>query len=433
MQSLATKLIKAIKQFSSSYNLRMHKDSLHLSTILFGFILTFTSSFGQTFFISLFSWPIRESLSLTNFEFSALYSAATLLSAFALSMTGPMIDSLRLSTVTGITLLGLFSGVVAFSFAEIHITILFVALFCLRQFGQGLLTLISSATISRGFQGARGRAISISTLGHPIGEAILPSIAVILLAHYGLQQTWLIIACSLAILSLLIILISKRISSNREHTEQSSAAFTAPQTNNNWTRKEVLADSNFWLLLPMLNTVPFIITALFFHQTSIAQDKQWSVELFAASFSFYALAQVTGSLLSGALIDRWNARIVIRFTLIPLVLACLVLSISNASYALWVFMGLAGLSAGAMFPASIASLSETYGVRHIASIKSSVVTVLVLSTAISPPLIGWMLDQQVSVNTVARYLCAGAMVTVALGNASITRINKRLKRRVSAD
>lgn len=405
----------------------MPKNSLHLNTILFGFILTFTSSFGQTFFISLFSLPIRESLSLSNFEFSALYSAATLLSAFALSFTGPMIDSLRLPTVTGLSLMGLLTGVVAFSFAELHVVILFIALFCLRQFGQGLLTLISSATMTRGFQGARGRAISLSTLGHPVGEAILPTIAVVLLAQHGLQKTWLIIACSLTLLSILIFFIAKHISISAEKPEQYKSAVDIAQNENNWSRKEVLRDGNFWLLLPMLNTVPFILTALFFHQTSIAHSKQWSVEMFAASFGFYALAQVMGSLLSGSLIDRYNARIVIRFALVPLIFACLTLSISNTPYALWVFMGLAGLSAGAMFPASIASLSEAYGVRHIASIKSSVISVLVLSTAISPPLIGWMLDHQVNIDSVTAYFSLGALATVALGNAAITRINKRLQ------
>lgn len=401
----------------------MCKNNLRLDILLFGFLLTFTSSFGQTFFISLFSAPIRESLSLSNFELSAVYSIATLLSAATLPWTGLAIDSMRLQNVTALSLLGLLIGAVAFSFAQTHIAILFIALFCLRQFGQGMLTLISATTMSRGFQGKRGRALSLSTLGHPIGEAIFPSIAVAALLTYGIQKSWLLIAVCLVALSTVIVFVAYRTTTTRKPDKVN--VNNKKDRHKPWSRREVLRDGFFWMLLPMLTTVPFVITGLFFHQTVIAESKQWSAPLFAASFSVYAFTQVAGSLVTGALVDRWNARRLLRFTLFPLLFACMMLATSNTTVALWLFMGLAGLSTGAMFPSTMAALTEIYGVRNIGSIKSVVASAMVFSTAISPPIIGWFLDHNTNINSVVACLGIGVVISLAIGNLSLMLINQR--------
>ncbi len=49
--------------------------------LLFGFLMTFSSSLGQTYFIGLFGGHIRLDLDLSHGAFGAIYSAATLVSA----------------------------------------------------------------------------------------------------------------------------------------------------------------------------------------------------------------------------------------------------------------------------------------------------------------------------------------------------------------
>ena len=52
--------------------------SLSLKVIIFGFIFTFFSSFGQSFFLGLFNSSIRNELSITHGQFGSIYASATI-------------------------------------------------------------------------------------------------------------------------------------------------------------------------------------------------------------------------------------------------------------------------------------------------------------------------------------------------------------------
>ena len=71
--------------------------SLSLKVIIFGFIFTFFSSFGQSFFLGLFNSSIRETLSITHGQFGTIYASATLLSSFLLIWVGKKIDDINIS------------------------------------------------------------------------------------------------------------------------------------------------------------------------------------------------------------------------------------------------------------------------------------------------------------------------------------------------
>ena len=64
--------------------------------IVFGFVFTFFSSVGQSFFIGLFNSNIREELNISHGEFGTLYGIATLCSSLTLIWLGKKIDDLRL-------------------------------------------------------------------------------------------------------------------------------------------------------------------------------------------------------------------------------------------------------------------------------------------------------------------------------------------------
>ena len=64
--------------------------------IIFGFVFTFFSSIGQSFFIGIFNPDIRTELNVTHGEFGMLYGSATLCSSFTLIWLGKKIDDLKL-------------------------------------------------------------------------------------------------------------------------------------------------------------------------------------------------------------------------------------------------------------------------------------------------------------------------------------------------
>ncbi len=70
--------------------------SLNKKIIIFGFIFTFFSSFGQSFFLGLFNAPIRNELGITHGQFGNLYATATICSSLLLVWVGKKIDDYKL-------------------------------------------------------------------------------------------------------------------------------------------------------------------------------------------------------------------------------------------------------------------------------------------------------------------------------------------------
>ena len=74
----------------------MSNIKLSFKIIIFGFIFTFFSSFGQSFFIGLFNSNIRADLNISHGQFGAIYALATLISSFTLIWVGKKIDDFKL-------------------------------------------------------------------------------------------------------------------------------------------------------------------------------------------------------------------------------------------------------------------------------------------------------------------------------------------------
>ncbi|MEO1293198.1 MAG: MFS transporter, partial [Pseudomonadota bacterium] len=156
-----------------------------------GFLMALASSFGQTFFIAIFSEPLRQSFSLSEGEFASIYMVATLGSAFTLIWLGQLADTVpprRLAALIALALAG-----VCLAMASVtHWLVLIPVIFGLRLFGQGMISHLSQTTMARWFVATRGRALAVASFGYPTGEALAPLAAVALIAAVGWRQTWVI-------------------------------------------------------------------------------------------------------------------------------------------------------------------------------------------------------------------------------------------------
>ena len=100
---------------------------LSFKIIIFGFIFTFFSSFGQSFFIGLFNESIRSDLNISHGQFGSIYAVATLLSSFTLIWAGKKIDDISLIYYSFIVICLLFFSSIFFSFtANISLLLIFV-------------------------------------------------------------------------------------------------------------------------------------------------------------------------------------------------------------------------------------------------------------------------------------------------------------------
>ena len=229
--------------------------------LLGGLLLTFFSSFGQTFFISLFSGEIRAAFDLSDGEFGAIYMAGTLASAVTLIKLGKTLDRFSISAVSLCVICALAIACLGMSFVNSWMLLL-VVIYALRLFGQGMMTHTSQTAIGRWYDADRGRAISLTSMGHQIGEALFPAIVLVLLGLYDWRVTWQICAVALVVVAMPSIVLLMRV----EHRPNVDGHLKIANKTRDWTRGEVVRDGVFWILCLGILAPAFIGTSVFFHQ-----------------------------------------------------------------------------------------------------------------------------------------------------------------------
>lgn len=377
----------------------------------FGLTFTFFSSFGQTFLISLFVPFFLSNFNLSNAAFGSIYSAATLTSALTLPYLGQWIDRLPLRRFSLMVAMGLMLAAFTVSIAW-HVTILFAGLLMLRLAGQGLSSHTAQTAMAKFYDYQRGKALSIASLGYPFGEALLPLVIAILIPILGWRGAWG--GISIAIGILLIPYILKTLSGTMdEYTTPDPAEHHGSRGSDDY--RMVLSDKRFYLLLPAVLLPAFWVTGLFLYQVSIAGKLGWSATLIASAFVAHALARVISSLSIGPAIDIFNARRLFPYHLVPLGLGFLAAYFHPGSWSAFLYMFLMGMTLGVSSNLKTALWTEMYGAESVGRIRSIFSSMMVFSTAMSPFIMGWLLDNGIPMASIM--LTALTSVLVATGLA----------------
>ena len=374
--------------------------------LLFGMIMAFWSSLGQTFFISLFSDDIRAALGLSHGDFGTYYAIATTASAISLLWLGKLADTMRLEKLALLILFSLCSAAIFFSQINSIIMLIF-GLYLLRMFGQGMMTHVYSTAMARRYVAARGRAISIAQLGHTISESVGPASVVALHALLDWRTIWIILPLSALILvAPFLRQLTRRTAlqdgegiDGIQATDQTQDNANQTLASDHWRRRDVLVDPRFWLAILWLVAVPsFVLTGLLFHQLFLADAKGVALSHWTASYVLYAVFAVIGSLTIGQLIDRFSARRVAPHSLLPNALACAALLFGSIDIGVPLFFIFFGLAIGMPHTANAALIAEIYGTRFMGEIKALFMLVVVFASALSPMIMGVMIDAGLGLN-----------------------------------
>ena len=391
--------------------------NLSLKVIIFGFIFTFFSSFGQSFFLGLFNSSIRDTLSITHGQFGSIYASATLLSSFILIWVGKKIDDINIfKFALYVTLLLSFS---CFLFSKISSVIfLFFAVFLMRFSGQGMMSHTATTTISRYFTKSRGKALSICWFGLSSAEFILPVLIVYLLSIFKWQSIWtsisIIILFFLPFVSFILI---KKL--NFESRETKIGINKKENKIKQWRRIEVLKDYRFYIICLNMLAMPWIATGVFVYQSFIIEAKEWGAFVIAQSFMVYSILSVITLLGSGFLVDKFTSRKLLIFMNIPLLFSTIVLYYFDITISAFVFLGLIGISNGLANVLGSSTWAEIYGVKHLGSIKALTTALMVFSTAFGTALFGVLIDNGFSIEKIA--VVSGIYIFSSLALLFLTR------------
>jgi sugar phosphate permease len=354
-----------------------------------GFLLTFSSAFGQTWFISLFAGFIKDEYGLTDGEWGSLYTVATLSAAGLMFWRGSWADSIRLVRLAPAMTLLFASAALGMAFSQ-SIWVLGVALFLLRYCGQGMFSHIAMTAMGRWFEARRGQAVSITNLGHPAGEVVVPLAAVFFIGAIGWHATWAAVAGVLVfiIAPLLLYLLSET-----RAPRGASRAFELPGlAGRHWGRRDA---ARHWLLpalLPIILTPGFVSTVVFFHQVHVAEVKGWALANMAPGYSAFAVSTVASALAAGWAADRFGPHWLLPGLLVPMAIGVAIIGPAAQVETWYLALGFIGLTQGTASALWGVILPVVYGTRHLGSVRSLVTTVMVVSTAIGPGVTGVLID-----------------------------------------
>jgi len=384
--------------------------SLNKKVIIFGFIFTFFSSFGQSFFLGLFNAPIRNELSITHGQFGSIYAAATIFSSLLLIWIGKKIDDYRILNYSFFVITLLFFSSLVFSYIN-SIYFLAFGIFLMRLSGQGLMSHTSTTTISRFFDRSRGKALSTAWFGLSTAEFILPVLVTYFFVIFSWRTVWQGIAV-LIILFLPFVILNTIKSINLDSRETDNVFNPKEFKIKSWRRREVLKDYRFYILSLNMLAMPWMATGVFVYQSFIAESKMWDVYTIPKAFMVYSITSILTLFSSGYLVDKLTSRKLIPVMNIPLLLSMVVLFYNQHEIYAYVFLGLVGVSNGFGNILGSSTWAEIYGVKYIGSIKALTTAFMVFATAFGTAVFGILIDRGFTIENIA-FIC-GVYIVVSL-------------------
>ena len=359
-----------------------------------GALLTFLSSFGQTYFISIFSGEIRNTFDLSHGDWGLIYGFGTFASAIVMIWAGGLTDIMRVRKLGPIVLCALSASCLFMAFNPL-VALLPVVIFCLRLTGQGMSTHIAAVAMSRWFVSNRGKALSISNLGFSFGEALIPLFLVSALIYFSWQKIWILAALvTFFSIPILIWLLRQERSPQSIDAEDQSLGMNKLH----WTRKQTISHPLFWFMMPAVIGQSAFNTAFFFQQVHFSEIKGWEHLNLVSMFPVYTGVAICMMILSGILLDKLGTAKLIPYFQLPMIIAFILFAFGETIYTALLGFIFLGITSGANTTLPNAFWAEFFGTKHLGSIKAAAAAAMVLGSAIGPALTGILLDFDISLN-----------------------------------
>ena len=401
------------KTVSSRSTLDFYKSQWRF--LLFGFLLAFFSSPGQTFFISLFSGRIRDELGLTHGDFGTIYAIGTLASAAVLIPLGRLVDTIKLRVIAVGIILGLALASAHFSTVT-SVFALTIGIFFLRLTGQGMMSHLYATAMSRRYVAERGRALSVAMFGHPASEFLMPMFALGLMLMMDWRSAWQVTA----MLVLVVMLPATFLLTSRSKGQDGGGvtALEAGRDGKQWTRRDMLTHWRFWMLSGLVLAPSFTSTGLFFHQIYFVELKEIPFGQWVTGYGFFATASIISSFIGGFLVDRFTAAKIAPLFVALLSLAAMMLYFTTPGVMVYAYFTIYGLVQGGAYTATTPIWAEIYGTKHLGGIKAIAQSMMVFASAMSPVTLGLMIDAGFSLGALLSTLgliplVCGAMAYIA--------------------
>lgn len=352
-------------------------------------IIPMAAAAGAMFMLSIqkdFGWT-RTQLSL-----SSVVLGITL--ALLAPVVGWLVDRYRASWIVGGSMLAMAGSFVLLSHVGDSLG-LYLALFAVAAIvGAGASAVPFARAVSVAFPDNRGKALGMAMIGNGLSGILLPLLIVPLVATDGWRAGFRILAL-IAVLATPIVAILLRIGEAKPHSPRETALSFSPPSDiaaAGMTIRQAINSSPFRALLAIFPMITIAVIGLQMHFLAMLGDRGLSAQWVAWYASSMGIALTCTRVLSGYLLDIFPAQRV----------CAIIMSLGAVSVLIFTFAGSWGsifgaIAIGLVSGAEIDMLgyfaSKYFGFTSYGRIYGMLWSTILISTAASPLIYGWVKDQ----------------------------------------
>ncbi len=346
---------------------------------------------GQTVGVSVFIDPMMETLGMSRSQVSGAYLIGTLAGGAAMPFVGRFIDAFGVRRV--MTVVGLIFGIALASMSAVGGLVALMAGFAgIRMLGQGSLSLVSTTAVALWFERRRGLAMAVTSSAGVGAMSFVPLGLAALILTVGWRTSWML--AGLAVWAVVLPVARFGMKDRPEHVGQfpdgdpePTVEETARRGRDAWTRSEAMRTLMFWALTGTVAATGLVATAMMFHHISLLTEQGLSPTQAAATFVAMTASSIVATLIVGTLADRGSPKLLAMASMALLGGALVLAQTAAPGWRVVAYVVALGSSGGAARAVEAASFPRYFGIRHIGSIRGTVMAVMVGGSALGPYLL----------------------------------------------
>lgn len=364
----------------------------------------YMSAPGQSYSVAAFKDPMRDSLALSDTDYSLAYAFATVLSACLLPYVGRLLDRFGARVMLPAIAAGLGLACIVMS-RTTSLVGLYLGFGCVRSLGQGALSLVAIWMVGEWFERKRGLATAFAGIGGALSVMTVPLINGWLIESYGWQTAWTVLAVAVWVSLLVpgILFVTNRPEDIGLHPDnidpadieqmEESDGPSITSFEDSWTVKQVLRDRTFWKLLSVPATSALVVTGLVFHQVKLLEQHGLTSRWALGMLSIQATIALALTFPAGWATDNWPSRYILSASMIVLAVAIVLALVMPAPWVAVVYAFCLGVQGSVMRSTGSVVWINYYGRAHQGAVRSVAWSVMILGSAIGPLPLAFSIDQ----------------------------------------
>ncbi|MDG2004911.1 MAG: MFS transporter [Novosphingobium sp.] len=274
--------------------------------------------------------------------------------------------------------------------------------------------------VTRCFSAGRGMAMAVVLSGSGLSSFIVPNLASYFVEIYGWRTAYLYIGGIWFAVVFTLVLLFLRLPRSEPATTEAGEQAPPAEALPGLTARQGLSSMVYYKLLLATVIANFAGISLLMNLVPIMQSTGLSAASAAFAFSFVGIATITGRIISGGLLDRFNARMIAAGAgVLMAILPLLLLAFHGNFVAAIIGVSIYGMMGGAMMPCIAYLASRHLGQRAFGTLYAIIMGIMSIGIGLGPMTANFIYDRMQSYEPVLwgtlPLFAIGALLFLSLG------------------